>query len=206
MLIAINAAKILITKPNATAVNTIIDVFSAGRRLQQSVCSELLTEHHKDIAPFVISRLEHEEDTYVKVFCYRLLSRLPNQELICGPAKKDILAHSADLKIAALYYIHHTTDPEKNVLINSLAQDPNWEVRAIIAKLLSFYKEEQSLIHLETLLGDKQWWVRLNAAQALVHHEARGLLILQQQHPAHNKEAFEVAQKIVHSLERNVQG
>lgn len=202
LLVAMNAATTLVNNPNPRTINAVIDVFSQGRRIQQSVCSELLMKTKVDITPIVLERLEKESNIYTRIFCYRLLCKLPSPKTICQQAQKDILADSVDLKIAALNYIHHSTDESKDNFIFSLAVDPHWEVRATVARLLSTNQSTQCLTTLESLLSDSQWWVCLNAAHALERHGDQGISILKKQTPDESKYSFEVAQNVIKHIER----
>jgi hypothetical protein len=200
LLIALNAATTLIKHPTSRTINAIIDVFSEGRRLQQSVCSELVMSTSADIAPIVHERLEKEENIYTRIFCYRLLCKLPSQLQICSKAKEDILSPSTDLKIATLNYMNHTQDKLKGDYIFSLTKDPHWEVRAAAAKVLSTHKTRKSLHVLTDMLNDSQWWVCLNAAHSLGDYGDQGMAILSSQAPDTNNFSFEIAQNLMKQL------
>lgn len=51
--------------------------------------------------------------------------------------------------------------------IASLTQHPTWYVRMQAAKVLGRIGQEEHTSLLESLLGDKEWWVRYRAAQAI---------------------------------------
>jgi HEAT repeat protein len=59
--------------------------------------------------------------------------------------------------------------PEKE-LIKVLLQDNEWEVRSLAAKALGPIKNSLSSRALFRALNDRQWWVRQNAANALIGH------------------------------------
>ena len=202
LLVALNASTTLIKHPAPKTINAIIDVFAQGRRLKQAVCSELLISTPTDISPIVLERLEHESDIYTRIFCYRILCKLPSQATICAKAKEDIFSQSIDLKIATLHYIDHTQDDSKGDYIFSLTQDSHWEVRAATAKLLSNHKSGKSLHVLTTMLNDSQWWVCMNAAHSIGNHGEAGMAILSGQTPDANNFSFEIAQNLIKQLER----
>lgn len=181
LLIALNAATTLMDAPHYETVSSIIDIFSKGRRLQQSVYSELLLKAKDDISSFVIKKVTLETDIYTKVFCYRLLARLPKQLVISDAAKRDLLSTSKDLKIAVLYAMNHTKDEHREAIILSVATTPDlpWELKAAVAKILGNYSSKESIEVLKKLLYDTQWWVRLNAAQSLAQLGENGIAMLQ---------------------------
>ena len=56
---------------------------------------------------------------------------------------------------------------------------PDWRVRVEAARFLSRFGDEQDIASLERLLKDAQWWVRYQAAQALVQMPFYGRQALQ---------------------------
>jgi HEAT repeat protein len=58
--------------------------------------------------------------------------------------------------------------PETIGQVRALLTHPDWEVRVQAAKALGRIGERADAARLAALLGDRQWWVRYRAAQALV--------------------------------------
>ncbi|MDA8562036.1 HEAT repeat domain-containing protein, partial [Gammaproteobacteria bacterium] len=197
MLISINAAKAIIKYSDEALINTMITVFSKGRRIQQSIYSEIIETHNDNVCDIIKNRIFIESDIYVKLFCYKLLSRMKSDKQIIKSAYIDFKNSYIDLKIAVLFYIDHSDDPQKNKLIYSASYDEHWEIRAITAKLLGNILDNLSLKYLEKLLCDKEWWVRINSAISLKSKGTNGLNILEQQSPEKDKYAYDAAQKIL---------
>jgi hypothetical protein len=199
LLISLNAALVTLQYPSVQSINKIIDVYAKGRRLQQSSFAEILTKEAPAIQTMIAERLSNELDPYVKIFCYHLLVKLPPTEVISSFAL-DIKSENLDLKIAVLNYLAHV---KKNAQeeIRSFLTNPHWQIRAAAAKLLGQLKDKKSLILLNTCLRDSEWWVRINAAQALSVMGDEGLLILREQDPSIDRYAYEEAQQILKILE-----
>lgn len=174
LLISMNAGLSIVRFGNAEQINNMITSFSQGRRLQQSLLAKMITKGHRDFSPIIIERLHQEQNLYVRVFCYRLLSEFP-QQTITPIAKEDIKVDCIDLKAAVIRYFTHCQDNEKNELIYQLAENTHWEVRALIAKALGTIQEDKSIPILADLLCDSEWWVRINAANSLIQQGQKGI-------------------------------
>lgn len=196
LLISMNAGLSIVRFGDAKQINNMITTFSQGRRLQQSLLAKIITRGFRDLSTIIIERLHIEPNPYVKTFCYRLLCEFPPQT-IAPIAKKDFNIEVVDLKIAIIRYIIHCQDSEKNELIYSLAMDSHWEVRAIIAKAIGIIPGDKSIQLLAKLLCDPQWWVRVNAANALIEQGEKGIDVLHNQSPDKDRFAYETAQKVL---------
>jgi len=201
LLVAINAVTVAVNYANPVLINQMITVFSESRRLRQTSFAEIIAKGQPDIALIIQKRLEQESNLYVKLFCYRLLYRLPVSK-IAACVKTDIKIDSVDLKIAVLHYLVHCQDKIKNELIYSLANDPNWEVRAVVAKALGTTDDRMQAANvLEVLLHDAEWWVRVNAANSLSELGKSGIDILKNQSLKQDKFAYETAQVVLAARE-----
>ncbi|USQ14785.1 HEAT repeat domain-containing protein [Legionella lytica] len=196
LLISMNAGLSIVQFGDAEQINNIITTFSQGRRLQQSLLAKMITRGSRDLSPIIIERLHIELNAYVKTFCYRLLCEFP-QQTIAPIAKEDFNINVVDLKIAIIRYFMHCQDSEKNELIYALAMDEHWEVRAIIAKSIGTIPGDKSIQLLEKLLCDPEWWVRVNAANALIEQGEKGIDVLNNQSPDKDRFAYETAQKVL---------
>ncbi len=194
LLISMNAGLSIVQFGDDEQINNIITTFSQGRRLQQSLLAKMITRGPRDLSPIIIERLQVEPNPYVKTFCYRLLCEFP-QQTIAPIAKEDFNINVVDLKIAIIRYYMHCQDKEKNELIYELAMDNHWEVRAAIAKALGAIPGDKSIQLLAHLLCDLEWWVRVNAANALIEQGAKGIEVLHNQSPDKDRFAYETAQK-----------
>lgn len=196
LLISMNAGLSIVRFGDATQINNMITTFSQGRRLQQSLLAKIITRGFRDLSPIIIERLHTEPNPYVKTFCYRLLCEFP-QQTIAPIAKKDFNIEVVDLKIAIIRYFIHCRDSEKRELIYGLVTDIHWEVRAIIAKAIGTIPGDKSIQLLARLLCDPEWWVRLNAANALIEQGEKGMDVLYNQSPDKDRFAYETAQKVL---------
>ncbi|MDR3503592.1 MAG: HEAT repeat domain-containing protein [Legionella sp.] len=196
LLISMNAGLSIVQFGDAEQINNTITTFSQGRRLQQSLLAKMITRGPRDLSPIIIERLHTESNPYVKTFCYRLLCEFP-QQTIAPIAKKDFNIGVVDLKIAIIRYFLHCQESGKNELIYDLAMDTHWEVRAITAKSIGTIPGDKSIQLLAKLLCDPEWWVRVNAANALIEQGEKGLDVLHNQSPDKDRFAYETAQKVL---------
>ncbi|CAM4503354.1 MAG: hypothetical protein LEGION0403_FIIPPAGN_01862 [Legionella sp.] len=196
LLISMNAGLSIVQFGDAEQINNIITTFSQGRRLQQSLLAKMITRETRDLSPIIIERLHTEPNPYVKTFCYRLLCEYP-QQTIAPIAKEDIKIDVVDLKIAIIRYYIHCQNNEKNELIYELAMNTHWEVRAVISKAIGTIPGDKSIQLLAKLLCDNEWWVRINAANALIEQGEKGIDVLNNQSPDKDRFAYETAQKVL---------
>lgn len=192
----------VIKKQDAFLINEMITVFSEGRRLQQTSFASIVTPEHPDISSILKERLEKETNLYVKVFCYRLLSKMPRSEMTPS-AQKDIESDSIDLKISTLDYLIHNGVQIDEEVFSRLITDKHWEVRASAARVLGDISGENSLKQLVSLVKDESWWVRINAANSLGRKGESGFNILKKLNPEDDKFAYETAQSILRAKEQN---
>lgn len=198
-LVSLNAAKVAIHAPNKEAINTIIDTYAKGRKMQQATFSEILAknETNSEIIPLVIERLEHEKDPYVKTFCYRLLERLPDNQTLSPTYEEDVKSENRDLKITTLEYLSFYPNQNTVPLIRQALDDPSWEVRAVAAKLLGKLQDRQSIPEIAEMLNDQEWWVRGNAATALHNMGEEGIAVLKAQSSDVDPLAYETSQYVL---------
>ncbi|MBA2654795.1 MAG: HEAT repeat domain-containing protein [Gammaproteobacteria bacterium] len=195
-LISLNAALVAVKKPTQSLVDTLIDFYSKGRRLQQSIFSAKFVESDPAIGAMVSKRLAVETDPYILAFCYSLLTKLPVPDEMCPTVIRDINSAVIDLKIAALKYLAHQ-GPKTTKIIRRYLSDEHWQVRVVVIKLLSALKDYESLDIIGKSLQDEAWWVRMDAAQALMSFGEKGEAILRSQDPEVDRYAYEVATRIL---------
>ncbi|MBA2710100.1 MAG: HEAT repeat domain-containing protein [Tatlockia sp.] len=201
ILIAINAAEVVVTHNHRQLINEMITIFSKGRRLPQTLIVENISKLNNDISPIILERLEYEQHLYTRIFCYRLLTAFP-QQTIAACAKKDLNYDSIDLKIVVINYLVHCEDDAKNELIYSLAYGPHWEVSSAVAKALGSIHTKTSIDLLSNLLHSSDWWVRQNAAFSLYKQGKEGIQVLQEQSLEQDKFAYESALLVLKEREK----
>jgi len=207
LLVCLGAACVVFKYPTTQSVDVLIDVLAKGRRLNQSFFIEVLTKisfsEKKRLAPFFTVRLECEEDPYVRSFCYRMAMHLAASTEVLTRVKQDALSNNLELKLAAINYlsINHSID-SLNFLIK-LIDDKQFEVRALIVKLLGKFHHETVLPLLENKLKDPAWWVRINSADSLLKLGKEGIAVLQRQSPEDDRFAYETAQKVLVTLHQS---
>lgn len=200
MLVSINAAMVGTKSGSEALVNAMLTFFSKVRRLQQSVFADIVARSNREIAPIIVRRLETEPDIWARIFCYRLLAKLPACTL-SPPVQIDFETDNTDLKIAVLHFIKHHPEDDNSVIVYKACESPQWEVRASGAQIAGFIPGEKSLYWLARLITDSNWWVRINAARALAGLGKPGIAVLKSQSPENDRFAFETAETILKTLD-----
>lgn len=200
-IISLNAARIAIEHPTPNLINTIIDTYAQGRKLQQNTFGSIITKfaNKEGIIPVIFERLIGEKNVYVKAFCYRLLAQLQQQQELTPTLEEDLISPNRDLVIAVLLYLTHNADTKSIQIIRQHLSNNDWEIRTIAAKCIGILKDKDSIPQLDQLLKDSQWWVRHNAAKALANMGITGIDVLKAQRPDVDRFAYEISQYVLDS-------
>lgn len=204
LLVSLGAVRVVFMYPTARTVDVLIDVLAKGRRLNQSFFIEVLTkmtiDEKKALAPFFTIKLEHEEDPYVRSFCYRMAMHLATSSTVLERVEKDAMSDNLELTIAAINYLSMIPSTDSLDFLTKFTEDERFEVRAVVVKLLGQFQHETVIPLLESKLRDPVWWVRINAADSLLKIGKKGIVVLQRQSPEGDRFAYETAQKILITL------
>jgi len=194
-IIAIHAALIAVQHTSEALINQVITIFASGRHVQQALCMALVsnTQLNPQLLPYVRQRLIEERDPYIRAFCYKMLQAMPQEQSPLPASFSDINAANLELRIAAMDYLSRPNFAAAPVLLACL-QDPHWQIRARAAKLLAKTADLAFVAPLSARLHDTAWWVRMNAAQALIALGEPGIAMLQQQIAADDAFAYDIAQ------------
>lgn len=207
-LVAINAAMIIFNNPNPNpnSVNAIISEFSKQRHLLQNTFIDILIgalpSNKQIVVDIIRNRLKTEKNVYARIFCYRILTKLPPSTDIDSFIQNDLLDKNTELNIAALKYLYHINFATRKEMLLTYLNDPRPKIRIIVTKLLGELDDDQLIPVLEDKLHDPEWWVRVNAAYALAKLGKAGLAILQAQTYKEDKFAYEVAQFFTEIIKR----
>ena len=216
LFIAVTASRVGFKFTSDILINSSIDVFYHFRRLQKSVLSSIAADSSLESRNIVILRLFNEKDPYIKCFCYSIMMQFPTDERlpdkftrivkivtthILPPFQivqhlseaipRDLNSNVLDLRMAALKYAGH--NPAYYYLVPPYLDAPEWQLRAAAAQIVGEVKDESVVEKLSDLLRDKEWWVRMRSAQALVRLGAKGIHILKSQSIEHDQYAYEAA-------------
>jgi hypothetical protein len=196
-LISINAAILAMRYHSKDMLDAVIDYFSSDRRVQQSLVSQVIAGADAAIIPLIIERIKREKNPYVKAFCYRLLMQLPFSSESIDTVDQDVNSSTQDLRLSAIDYSFHHDSKASTTLLMRLLKDEHWEVRAKSAKLLGKTGDPSFAAALEDGLKDREWWVRINTAEALVALGKKGLSILKRQSPDIDQYAYDIATQVI---------
>lgn len=200
LLVSLNAARVIFKFPSHRTLNALIDAFSRGRHLQQNSFVDIIAVKNsqlKKIKKYIIERIRNEPDQYIKAFCYRILTLLPSHDEANAWIQNDLQTNNIELKIAILYFLAKSNFHDFIQNISESANDQRWEVRAVASKLLGQMGDEQFLPLLENNLYDQEWWVRINAANALLNFGKKGVDVLESVTKERDRFAYETAQMVL---------
>ena len=200
LIISINAAIQLFknTNPNPSAINEVITTFSKGRHILQNTLAALLTTVPSAslglLRTIFIARLNEEKDTYVRIFCYRILMHLERPDKLESFVEEDLSSENVDLKILTLKYVAHAAQINSSPILLRYLNDTNDDVRSTIVKLFGEIGDESLIPYLNNGLKDSEWWIRINSANSLLKLGTKGIAVLHEQSPQIDKFAYETAQ------------
>lgn len=197
-LVSVNAAMLIFHNPTTKSINEVIDSYSKGRRILQTTLVNILLhtpiENTKVISDIIIKRLYVEEDIYTRIFCYRILLYLKPSGEIHSIVEKDLMTDDLDLKIAVLIYLEHVEAKYSKPILLKYLNDPHFEIRTIVVKLLGDIGDKSLIPELAGKLSDPEWWVRINTANVLGNLGEEGLAVLRAQTAQKDRFAYETAQ------------
>lgn len=196
LLVSLLAAMIALKTANPVLVNEMITTFASGRQLQQSFFAQLVNLDNQHIYGIITHRLSFEKDPYARLFCYRLLVKLPPATML-KEVHEDLQCPLVNLRVGVIHYLAHCQDHRRNEILYQQALDPAWEIRAAVANALATINNPKSISILALLITDPEWWVRINSANSLYKLGEKGIAILKEQTPSKDKFAFETAQKVL---------
>jgi len=200
LLVAINAAIIIVNNPTVKSINEIIDKFSVYRRVRELAFANILNSESINphfVIQALVARLNTDKDIYKRIFIYRILNALSFSNEFYSFITQDLASDNLDLRVEVLNYLRHVDFTiAKQILLDHL-NDPNYQIRATAVRLLGSLHDKSVITNVESKLRDKVWWVRINAANALLNLGSEGIIALKNQSPHVDKYAYQSAQAIL---------
>ncbi|WP_162805786.1 HEAT repeat domain-containing protein [Sporosarcina sp. PTS2304] len=115
----------------------------------------------------LIKQAIEESDEYVKAILIKAAAS-GNYESLAETYIKYLESHTVGLRIACIRALSGLRNPDYEYDIINMLHDKEWEVRAAAAKGLGDFGTYRSYEPLANATRDGEWWVRNNAAHALV--------------------------------------
>lgn len=177
-------------------INLVINNMAKRRRLGQAVYLKIFDQAAPQARQFIEDRLKTERDFFVRATCYKILITFKefNTDI---DTTADIRSSNMELRLSAMRYCSLAQKNDAIPLLISLLSDPQWEVRAASNRLLGDLHASQAISEIANGLKDKNWWVRVNAANTLKGFGETGLQILNAQDPVQDKYAYETAMHVL---------
>lgn len=204
LIVCISAGRIIFQNPTQRTMQSLISILSNSRKLYQDLFLQILPTvegiNKATLTAYFVDRLEKDHNVYVRCLCYRIAKKLDPVESLLKQIQTDILSKNLELAIGALNYLSCIPNKKSIHLIENATHDARFEVRAVAVTLLGECKALSAIPTLESKLRDSAWWVRINAANALMTLGVKGIVVLRRQKPEVDKFAYETSQKVLLTL------
>lgn len=166
---AAEALVAIFDQPHLLDTPRVLEIVQNMQSRMSGPLRQLLTqEHNEEVKLLAIDLIGDLQDNSLADVLYELLASQDREKVI-----------------RALKALGKMSIPRFTEQIISLGQDNAWEVRAQVCKTIGLLKLDQGFELLRECLGDQAFWVRRNAAEAMVAFGQRGYAVLETQktHP-----------------------
>jgi hypothetical protein len=150
-----------------------------------------------DVKPHLLSPLLSTEKT---VLLLKVITNLKIGESFNDVKAMYVISKNLDIRVNALKAIGSINDLSAVKLVFEALSDPAWEIRAVACNIVGDMSLKGAAYRLIPLLKDESWFVRKNAAQALLHLGKIGKMTLVGYLEIDDAFARDI---IVHTLEEN---
>lgn len=164
--VTIECIHAIVHLPTELLINTLIDQIAILRRKSYSLYFEPFKHLPKNKKSIIVKRLMKETDPYKRDICYRILMFFP-PEPIEAFVYQDAKAKTIDLCLSAVRFIAYSEGEKALPFLHQMLYDDRWQIKVIILHALVDLNDTSSIDNIEKLLDDQEWWVKINAANAL---------------------------------------
>ncbi|EXJ23245.1 hypothetical protein ADIAL_1392 [Alkalibacterium sp. AK22] len=168
-------ARSLIRLGDARHLNRILFQANLTNRLDRKQVRTLLESVKSDISDF-LSEAIHSENCSLQTVALEEAGKRHYAKSIEW-IRFFLMHEQKELRVSALkaaYSVGDMGDEDFLAAVFSVSQDPEWEVRAFLAKYLRKIRLERSIEVLQTFVTDQNWYVRHNAAESLLFQGEKG--------------------------------
>lgn len=198
-------AKSLIKISGKKHLRVILEKSHEGKRLGKNQVLSLLELVEEDIQE-ILEDIMLSNDLFLKAIALEELGERYYSNSI-NWIRKSIAHPEKEIRIAALKASYKIGDSGDELYIGDLLSaknDPEWEVRAFLAKFLRKISTEESTAILVDYMSDENWYVRHNAADSLYAQDARGIHALNQLLKSDDRFAREAAGSVLQRVALNL--
>ncbi|WP_177188621.1 HEAT repeat domain-containing protein [Alkalibacterium subtropicum] len=168
-------ARSLIKINNKTYLKEILRKSAEQSWMSKNNTLSLLELIEGDIEEILLEIME-TEDMFLQVIALEESGKRHYQKSV-GWIEKMSQSPEKELRIAALKAsdrLGNTGESSYLARLMSLKNDPEWEVRAFLAKFLKKVNSDQAVNILMEFMRDENWYVRHNAAESLFYLDEKG--------------------------------
>lgn len=174
-------AKSLIKIADTAYLRQILIEVSSDRRMSKNQVLSLL-ELVNGNSESILNDVMMLDNRFLNVIALEEMGKRQYQSSVKW-IRKAISVSDKELRIAALkasIRIGNSGDEDYLTDVLSLQTDPQWEVRAFLARFLKIVNTDESISLLKTYMSDENWHVRHNASESLFALEKKGRKALRQ--------------------------
>ena len=166
------------------AAEALVAIFDQPHLLDTPRVLEIVQSMRRRMSGPLRSLLTQDRNEAVKLLAIDLIGDLQDNSL-ADILRELLSSQDREQVIRALKALGKLSVPRYTEQIIALGTDNSWEVRAQVCKTIGLLKIEAGIDLLHECLGDQAFWVRRNAAEAIVAFGQQGYDVLEQEktHP-----------------------
>jgi hypothetical protein len=164
--VTIECIHAIVHLPTELLLNTLIDKIATLRRKSYDLYLEPFKHLPESKREIIVKRLMVEKDPYKRDICYRILMFFAPEPL-SDIARKDAKSKTIALCLSAIRFIAHSEGEKALPFLHQMLDDQRWQVKVVVLQVLSDLHDTSSVNVIEKLLDSPEWWVRINASNAL---------------------------------------
>ncbi len=134
------------------------------------VMIHLLSTMARHSTEAVAAVLSHSDDPIVLEACLRVLAAYPNPQALPTIARV-IRSQQYEIVIAGIQALSATPTPELQSIFIDFTTHSHWVVRMLCARAMASYPDHMSVVTLNSLTEDQNYYVRREAIRSLMHFE-----------------------------------
>jgi hypothetical protein len=177
-------------------VRDLLVLMSRTARFTNYAYRDALVRADRTVYLQVREQLAATTDRALRIACLDVLSNRTDLKLL-DLIEPDLSSADLQLRIEATRTLGHYPGTYSEEWLGKLIRDPEWQVRTTAAAAMGGLHSEPLIPCLLAALSDPIWWVRLNAALALVQYGERGYSALRALDLEVDRYAYEIAQYVL---------
>lgn len=186
----------LMSVADKNVIDQLLQVMATESRHSRGLYNIAFKHLSSKLLDHVREYLHSVKDVAIRRICWDILERSP-QLTEFNEALKDTRRSNTSLRMSAVRFLAKFDIEQIRPLIYELLEDPQWELRALAAKIIGDKQDLQGLFKLREKLKDPKWWVRMNSALSLEKMGSAGIKVLEQIREEDDRFAYETVKYVL---------